>query len=222
MKTQDERNTMNELTTNDLEYEKAMQEMAEYTFAAQITSKASRYYNLILQEFMVIENASKEITVSNDQEAQFAVSLCADINKHKSSLNEATDAILKPIKELMAEIKEGHNYVENELNTYKSHLLALVDAWKAQEKRKAEETSKRMLETYGVDVAIMPTTKIQGSSGMSYEKETWVHEVVDESQVPREFLSVDDKKVKAAIKAGVRTIPGVKIDKQITTIIKRS
>ena len=222
MKTQNERITTKELAPIDSEYEQAMQEMVDYTFAAQITTKANSYYTLILEEFQAIEKMSKEIIVSNEQEAQFAVSVCADINKHKSSLKEATDTILKPIKELMAEIKEGHDYVESEMNKHKERLLELVNAWKAEEKIKAEATSKKMMETYGVDVAIMPTTKITASSGMSYEKESWVHEVVDELQVPMVYLSVDDKKIKAAIKAGIRDIPGIKIEKQITTIIKRT
>ena len=42
-------------------------------------------------------------------------------------------------------------------------------------------------------------------------KSKWVHEVADLTDVPLKYLTVDDKAVKAAIKEGVREIPGIKI-----------
>lgn len=43
------------------------------------------------------------------------------------------------------------------------------------------------------------------------ETKVWTYEVVDALAVPRQFLSVDDKKVMDSIKSGVRTIPGLRI-----------
>ena len=42
-------------------------------------------------------------------------------------------------------------------------------------------------------------------------KSKWVHEVADKTEVPLKFLMVDDKAVKAAIRDGVRDIPGIRI-----------
>jgi hypothetical protein len=39
----------------------------------------------------------------------------------------------------------------------------------------------------------------------------WDFEIVDESKIPREYLMVNEKAIRAAIKAGVRDIPGVRI-----------
>lgn len=50
-----------------------------------------------------------------------------------------------------------------------------------------------------------------GSSGVKGITRTWVHEVEDLSLVPREYLMIDEAKVKEAIKAGTRIIPGIKI-----------
>jgi len=39
----------------------------------------------------------------------------------------------------------------------------------------------------------------------------WTFEVQDANQVPREYLTVDEKKIREAVQAGARTIPGVRI-----------
>jgi hypothetical protein len=39
----------------------------------------------------------------------------------------------------------------------------------------------------------------------------WSYELLDLNAVPREYLTIDDTKVKTAIKSGVREIPGILI-----------
>lgn len=50
-----------------------------------------------------------------------------------------------------------------------------------------------------------------GSSSVKGITKSWAHEVEDISLVPREYLMIDEAKVKEAIKAGTRIIPGIKI-----------
>jgi len=47
-----------------------------------------------------------------------------------------------------------------------------------------------------------------GSAGL---RKTWTYETVDLTKVPREYLMLDERKVKDAIAAGVRTIDGLTI-----------
>lgn len=48
--------------------------------------------------------------------------------------------------------------------------------------------------------------------------EGWKHEVVDPALIPREYLSVDEKKIAAAVKQmkGLTDIPGVKVERDYT------
>ena len=39
----------------------------------------------------------------------------------------------------------------------------------------------------------------------------WVWELENEALIPREYLSLDSKKVDEAVKQGVRNIPGIKV-----------
>ena len=58
--------------------------------------------------------------------------------------------------------------------------------------------------------AALPQTT-HGSLGSSTLVTRWDFRVIAEYDVPREYLSVDERKIRAAIKTGVREIPGVSI-----------
>jgi hypothetical protein len=53
-------------------------------------------------------------------------------------------------------------------------------------------------------------------------KEDWTYEVVDFAQVPREWLMVDDRKLRAAIRGpeGLRSIPGLRIHPEARTTVR--
>lgn len=74
------------------------------------------------------------------------------------------------------------------------------DAIKVEEKR--------------AELAVEPITvkhTVKTEASMSYVIKKWTGEIENEALIPREYLSVDMVKVNAAIKSGVRSIPGVKI-----------
>ncbi len=85
---------------------------------------------------------------------------------------------------------------------------AAEEARAAQEALDAQREERASFETAAVEVA-KPTVKTTG--GSFTVKKVWTGEVADESKVPREYMAVDQKKINAAVKAGVRDIPGVRI-----------
>ena len=56
---------------------------------------------------------------------------------------------------------------------------------------------------------------------MAYDKSDFVFQVTDLEAIPKEYLVVDEKKVKEAMKGGVASIPGLQIVKTTKTILKR-
>lgn len=60
-------------------------------------------------------------------------------------------------------------------------------------------------------------TALPKAAGVASRK-NWSYEVYDEVIVPREYLMLDDKKIRAAIAAGERSIEGLMI-KQVSTIV---
>ena len=70
---------------------------------------------------------------------------------------------------------------------------------------------------------IMPGPKIvsRTESGSASLRKKWTFEVENVDEVPVEYLEVVNSKVNAAIKAGVRTISGLRIYKDTTTVFRQ-
>jgi len=76
----------------------------------------------------------------------------------------------------------------------------------------ANEASKALVETR-LDAPRAVPTKVQTEGGTSYVRKQWTYQILEgkEGEVPREYCSPDAKKIRAAISAGVRNIPGLSI-----------
>lgn len=85
----------------------------------------------------------------------------------------------------------------------------------------AEEAREKAAEAATAEAAIsslpeieLPTAVVPAApkpTGISQRK-VWKATVVDAALVPREYLAVDEKLIKAAVREGVREIPGVSIE----------
>ena len=65
--------------------------------------------------------------------------------------------------------------------------------------------------------AVIPETpKVEGMS----TTRRWKGTVIDEAKVPREYLTVDQTKINAAIKLGIREIPGVRIFQDVSLSVR--
>lgn len=60
----------------------------------------------------------------------------------------------------------------------------------------------------------MPTTTVGAGGGSIGIRKVWTFEIIDENLIPREYLMVNEKLIRAAVGAGKRSIPGVRIFEQ--------
>lgn len=115
---------------------------------------------------------------------------------------------------------EEQRKVEEELRKREEELRLRV-AEELEKQGKKEEAEKLLEEP--IDI---PTIKVDSEvpkvDGMT-TREEWLFEIVDESQIPREFLMPDEKKIRAYVRAmkDKARIPGVKIYKS-AIIVRRS
>jgi len=69
-------------------------------------------------------------------------------------------------------------------------------------------------------VAPVAPKVVRTEAGSAHQRKTWVFEVVDYDQVPREYLVVDESAIRRAVRDGIRKIPGVRIFEQTDTVFK--
>lgn len=84
--------------------------------------------------------------------------------------------------------------------------------------REAERVIERAMDRPPVMSEARGPIRSSGGAAAGIRK-TWTFEVTDEKLVPRQYLVVDEKAVKAAIAAGERSIPGIRIFEKETVAI---
>lgn len=101
---------------------------------------------------------------------------------------------------------------------------AASEAEIAAAKKKAEEEAKaREVVAPVVQEPIVPkeSNVTRSESGVAaYQRKTWTFEIKDERQIPREYLKVDESKIRDAIKMGAREIVGIRIYESSTTVFR--
>lgn len=140
------------------------------------------------------------------------------------------DSYVRPSQKSLTNIE---NAERKKMTEYRNRLLEVKRAAEAREAQKAAEAAKaevseeehalsRLKAPTGQPAMATPAKTVEsfaGGSG-SYDIEH-VPYLDDISKVPAEYLLVDWKKVKAAIKGGIRAIPGIDIKEENKITLRR-
>lgn len=128
------------------------------------------------------------------------------------------------------ELAEAKAAAEREAREKAEALAAeLAEAEASGDEQRARETSEALAVASEVR-HIDPTpyepmeqdSTIRAANGASTSvRKTWKATVVDPFEIPREYLSVNEKAINAAVKRGVREIPGVVIE-QVESLAVRT
>jgi len=132
-------------------------------------------------------------------------------------LNQSLKEINASFKKMVEPIKYAKDELTSRLMTWRRQEQARIDA--EREKAVREEERRRKIQEahaakgHAVKEDITPVVKPIPFSVNDTTKvqKRWTHEIEDEALVPREYLIVNGPAITAAVRAGVRDIPGVKI-----------
>ena len=84
-----------------------------------------------------------------------------------------------------------------------------------------QEEKAKAVQAIAPDVGTHEAGRVRSELGVTAAlRQSWDFEIVDERKVPKKYLSVDTAKVRAAIKAGEREIPGLRVYQRTTTIVR--
>lgn len=147
-------------------------------------------------------------------------------------LNDTVDETNAYVKSLVAPLLVTEEHLKGEVKLFQAKIAAeqaaerqrLADL-KAEADRKAREAAASLegpsadpvafaqahLQNVQLQAQIDRETKVLDQTKLKGARKVWKFEVLDPAIVPREFLMVDEKAIRAAIAEGARTIPGVNI-----------
>jgi hypothetical protein len=192
---------------------------------------------------------ARELTVATPEQARAAVEFLAHIADARRKNENARVFLVKPMNDHVKQINdrfkanavpldEADGLVRGKLLAFSQEeqrrLAAeqaridmertrrVAEQWSAEARRLAEEAQQREISAKSAPATIATTTELSAGNGRASTRKRWVATVIDETRVPREYLSIDQKAINAAVKAGVREIPGVTIEQQDELAIRSS
>jgi hypothetical protein len=122
-------------------------------------------------------------------------------------------------------LSKGYNsFRQTEINRKKAEQEAELRRIAEEQRREAEAAAKEGVKyepVIPVPVVVHDApTVTRTETGSVHQREHWDFELEDISKVGREYLMVDEKKVRQAVKDGVRSIPGFKIFLNPTMVVR--
>lgn len=142
----------------------------------------------------------KSLSIESKDEAEKSLDVaCNAINLYER-IEEARKSISEPGKKFQSEVNRLAKSFTSQLDEVKFGVIEKVDDWKRRND----------------DVRHLETSMVS-----TFDKIEFSYEISDPTMISRDYLTVDEDKVKLAMKQGVRAIPGLKIIENRTTSIRR-
>jgi hypothetical protein len=155
--------------------------------------------------------------------------LVSPLNDRVKQINAFAAAISEPLEKVERHLKSEVLTFNHEQEKKRQAEIARIEKeqelelrriakeTKAEKKGVEDENQKLAIgamkeaEAQVVNKEARSEVKAIEETALKGVRKTWKAEVMLEASVPREFLSIDMKKINAALRAGVREIPGVRI-----------
>jgi len=139
--------------------------------------------------------------VETDKEAQKGLSMALQARDLNKTIETTRKALVRPHIDFQKSLKTFADAFRMKLQEIEESLQKKVEDY--QQKRKED------LKEHGIDDASFDTLSVE--EGSSTTKTTWEFKLDDIEKVPMQYLQLNEKLVKEAIKLGHREIPGIEI-----------
>lgn len=157
-----------------------------------------------------------DFEIKNEEDYKKMKKCYSEARKAKNLLEDKRKEINSPFRKKISLVNEKAKSFDELFDKIIEMTTSKVidyDKIKHEELRKAAEVFS--LSIYDVDLTI------NDDEAYTTEKKTVKFKVNDISLVSRDYLTIDDQKVKEALRAGIRSIPGLEIYEETTTALRR-
>lgn len=189
-------------------------------------------FNEYLVGIQSMKAEAESLTITDDKSNVLAVEMASQAKKLVNNIENVRLSIVEAPKKFTSTVdkfarvfKDQILSIETELKKKTLDFLRKKEAEHLEAERKLQEEQAKLqakldkaakkagVESVKVPDVIVPElqTKTKTEDGTAFIKKEWTYRIIDISQVPREYMILDEKKVKGAVKAGIRSIPGLEI-----------
>lgn len=177
-----------------------------------------------------IVSTADSLIVNDENDYITATDLLSLISKINKKLEEKRKELVKPYNEQVKKINDffkgytepldrANRTVKQKALTYKQDQerkrqeeeRAIREA--LEKARKEAESQNKEVDIPAAETVVIPKLipTVRAGLGTSTVKKVWTFAIEDETKIPREYLMVNEKKIREAIRKGIREIPGVRI-----------
>jgi len=189
-----------------------------------------------------MEGQEKEIVIKDGQTEKNAVALRGTVKDHLKALKNARAFYLAPYETEVKKIKDCFIAITDPLESIVSRLKTKGDNWMMEQKRiaDAQAEKERIKAEKAIEAGkvpkvaipvVQPTGPVRTEAGSLSKSFEWHGTVITEDQVPDTIThegitykltrrEIMQSGINEAVKAGVRTIPGVDIKEQPKTSMR--
>lgn len=181
------------------------------------------------------------LTIHDGEASVRAVELGSQARKLIRGIEEIRKRYVSPLNDRVKDINAAAKIYTDRLGDIEASLKRKITIYQSQqeiERRKANEDARQAIieeqarlnalaeksgvEPVALDVPMYPDLPrvIRTESGASHQRKTWTFEILNPDAVPREYMMPDERRIREAVKNGVRTIAGVNIFQKIETVFR--
>lgn len=197
-------------------------------------------YDAEINQLLAIADAQE---ITNEDSEKKAIEIAAQakmflkrMDEERKKIISAPDAFVRGVNKLVKVFKDKIGPVEISLKKKITDFQWKIELKRREAERKAQEEYAKLQKKIEAEAkkkkveapppppppVIKRETVTRAESGASSHIRTeWkMTEIEDFSKVPDDYKTLDTKKVNATIKAGIYTIPGLKIEEVPTTVLR--
>lgn len=182
----------------------------------------SKEVSVVRQQATKALTAANELTIKSQEDMVKATDVLSKIKSVGKMVKERKELITKPLMESLNSVRELFKPIESTHADAERIIKGKILAWQEaedtrQEKEKLAIANRVEKGTMKAKTAVAKMEKIvpvqtttQGKVGSVTTRIVKKYRVVDESKVPREYLTPDMVKITEALKAG-QVVPGAEV-----------
>jgi hypothetical protein len=178
------------------------------------------------------ERIANAIEITCDEEESMAISAISKIKSFGKETEAARKNHVEPFNKLVKRVNDMFRPISDSIEKAETEIKAKIGGYRTEkekarlefERKQQEEFQRKIAEEQAKakaekreaviiapPVATMKETVTRTENGSAFSRKVWKFRIVDEAQIPRQYLAVDETKIRAAIKSGVHAIQGCEI-----------